>query len=188
MQQERHLEKNPNSQETQLETNQQQMSSSLTSVIANSYLTDPMNSEQPNASQQTPKGQHSFTSSSELRPDEIESIASTEASSRQMELKKVEQEIDRNVFNSLSKRKQKRFKRTVMSIHAIVTHKLYKAKASSLEVYFKDSWNISRAQVYRFLDCAWVLKVDVVPGISYNGLSNNKNWNIATGRISRAPM
>jgi ribosomal protein L31E len=92
------------------------------------------------------------------RADDAVSVASSETS-RHMELKKVEQEIDRNVFNSLSKRKQKRFKRTVMSIHAIVTHKLYKAKASSLEVYFKDSWNISRAQVYRFLDCAWVLKV-----------------------------
>ena len=76
-----------------------------------------------------------------------------------LELKQAEQEIDQNVFNAISKKKQKRFKRTVMAVHAIVTHKLYKTKASSLEVYFKDSWNISRAQVYRFLDCAWVLKV-----------------------------
>ena len=92
--------------------------------------------------------------------DDALSVVSS-VSSRHMELKKVEQEIDRNVFHSLSKRKQKRFKRTVMSIHAIVTHKLYKAKSSSLELYFKDSWNISRAQVYRFLDSAWVLKVSV---------------------------
>lgn len=55
--------------------------------------------------------------------------------------------------------KQERFRKTVMAAHEIVTQKLYKAKAPSLEAYFKSVWKISRAQVYRFLDCATVLTV-----------------------------
>lgn len=55
--------------------------------------------------------------------------------------------------------KQDRFRKTVMAAHEIVTQKLYKAKAASLEAYFKSVWKISRAQVYRFLDCATVLTV-----------------------------
>jgi len=39
----------------------------------------------------------------------------------------------------------------------LLTKKLYKACAPSLEIYFRDVWKISRAQVYRFLDCATVL-------------------------------
>ena len=91
-------------------------------------------------------------------PVKEDSISETE-SNVSSELKKTEQEIDQGVFHLLSKKKQKRFKRTVFAVHAIVTHKLYKSKASSLESYFKTSWNISRAQVYRFLDSAWVLQV-----------------------------
>jgi hypothetical protein len=84
--------------------------------------------------------------------------SSTESDSK-LSLKLAEQNIEQNVLHVMSKKKERRFKRTIMAVHAIVSQKLYKAKASSLEVYFKDSWNISRAQVYRFLDCAWVLKV-----------------------------
>ncbi|KAJ3123986.1 hypothetical protein HK098_001472 [Nowakowskiella sp. JEL0407] len=77
-------------------------------------------------------------------------------------LKQEEQRIDLKVLHHLNRddinQKQNRFKRTVIAVHAIVSHKLYKSKSSSLEAYFRDSWKISRAQVYRFLDCAVVLK------------------------------
>ncbi|KAJ3195610.1 hypothetical protein HDU67_004313, partial [Dinochytrium kinnereticum] len=71
---------------------------------------------------------------------------------------------DSNIFtkNHLSRddndRKQRRFRRTVFAVQAIVSAKLYKTKSASLEAYFKDVWKISRAQVYRFLDCAAVLR------------------------------
>ena len=61
--------------------------------------------------------------------------------------------------------KQERFRKTVMAAHEIVTQKLYKAKAPSLEAYFKSVWKISRAQVYRFLDCATVLTVGCLQGL-----------------------
>ncbi|KAI9208951.1 uncharacterized protein BJ171DRAFT_487907 [Polychytrium aggregatum] len=77
-------------------------------------------------------------------------------------LEKEEQRIDLKVLHHVTrddaKRRMKRFRRTVMAVHAIVHQKIYKKKASSLETYFKDVWSISRAQVYRFLDCAVVLK------------------------------
>lgn len=63
--------------------------------------------------------------------------------------------------------KQERFRKTVMAAHEIVTQKLYKAKAASLEAYFKSVWKISRAQVYRFLDCATVLTVGFHMGMRY---------------------
>lgn len=56
-------------------------------------------------------------------------------------------------------RKQDRFRRTVLAVDQIVNQKLYKSKSSSLEQYFRDVWKISRAQVYRFIDSACVLKV-----------------------------
>jgi hypothetical protein len=92
------------------------------------------------------------------------------ANSEALRLKRAEQEIDQAVFREVSRKRQKRFKRTVMSVHAIVSHKLYKAKSSSLENYFKESWNISRAQVYRFLDCAWVLQVFLTLYLYYHVL------------------
>ncbi|KAJ3024773.1 hypothetical protein HK097_006849, partial [Rhizophlyctis rosea] len=45
-----------------------------------------------------------------------------------------------------------------MAVHDIVTSKLYRTKNVSLEKYFREEWKISRAQVYRFMDCAVVLK------------------------------
>ncbi|KAJ3092659.1 hypothetical protein HK102_004652 [Quaeritorhiza haematococci] len=59
---------------------------------------------------------------------------------------------------SAAAKKHRKFKRTVMAVNNIVSNKLYKERTSSLEAYFKDYWKISRAQVYRFLDCASVLK------------------------------
>ncbi|KAJ3376080.1 hypothetical protein GGF31_000147 [Allomyces arbusculus] len=55
-------------------------------------------------------------------------------------------------------KKQRRFQRTVEAIFNIVQNKLYKARSSSLENYFRDTWRISRAQVYRFLDSAVILR------------------------------
>ncbi|KAJ3352245.1 hypothetical protein GGF32_003850 [Allomyces javanicus] len=55
-------------------------------------------------------------------------------------------------------KKQRRFQRTVEAIFNIVQNKLYKARSSSLENYFRDTWRISRAQVYRFLDAAVILR------------------------------
>ncbi|KAJ3121842.1 hypothetical protein HK098_003327 [Nowakowskiella sp. JEL0407] len=52
----------------------------------------------------------------------------------------------------------KKFRRMVAAINDIVVNKLYKSKSQSLEAYFKDNWNMSRAQVYRLVDCGIVLK------------------------------
>ncbi|KAJ3340867.1 hypothetical protein HDU93_006159 [Gonapodya sp. JEL0774] len=78
------------------------------------------------------------------------------------ELLLLESQIDSQVFHYLSRddysKKQERFRKTVMAADAIVKGKLYKAKAPSLEAYFREVWKISRAQVYRFIDCAQVLE------------------------------
>ncbi|KXS14570.1 hypothetical protein M427DRAFT_70569 [Gonapodya prolifera JEL478] len=78
------------------------------------------------------------------------------------ELQHFESQIDSQIFHYLSRddysKKQERFRKTVMAADAIVKGKLYKAKAPSLEAYFREVWKISRAQVYRFIDCAQVLE------------------------------
>jgi len=75
------------------------------------------------------------------------------------ELKKQEALMDMDVLNSKDndQRRQDHFQKTILAIQSIVSRKLYKAVAPSLEIYFRDVWKISRAQVYRFLDCATVL-------------------------------
>ena len=55
--------------------------------------------------------------------------------------------------------KAQKFRQMVYDIYQIVTHKLYKLTASSLEGYFRNNWKISRAQVYRYLDAAAVFSV-----------------------------
>ncbi|KAI9221707.1 hypothetical protein BC828DRAFT_404695 [Blastocladiella britannica] len=50
------------------------------------------------------------------------------------------------------------FRESVMGICDIVTEKLYRAKGRSLEDYFKEQFSISRAQVYRILDTATVIR------------------------------
>lgn len=54
------------------------------------------------------------------------------------------------------------FSETVDAVQTIVRDKLYKSKAKSLEAYFNAVWHISRAQVYRYLDCATVLDVRLI--------------------------
>jgi len=75
------------------------------------------------------------------------------------ELKKQEKLMEMDVlhYKDNDQRRQDGFQKTILAIQNIVNRKLYKACAPSLEVYFRDVWKISRAQVYRFLDCATVL-------------------------------
>jgi hypothetical protein len=75
------------------------------------------------------------------------------------ELKKQEKLMEMDVlhFKDNDQRRQDGFQKTILAIQNIVNRKLYKACAPSLEIYFRDVWKISRAQVYRFLDCATVL-------------------------------
>jgi hypothetical protein len=49
------------------------------------------------------------------------------------------------------------FLETVAGVHEIVTSRLYRCQANSLEAYFNSRWGISRAQVYRYMDCFFVL-------------------------------
>ncbi|KAI9333458.1 hypothetical protein BDR26DRAFT_921374 [Obelidium mucronatum] len=76
-------------------------------------------------------------------------------------LSAMEADIDLKILNHVSgedlELRQKKFRKTVSAIQIIVGKKLYKEKAVSLENYFRECWKISRAQVYRFLDCASVL-------------------------------
>ncbi|KAJ3333101.1 hypothetical protein HDU76_011469 [Blyttiomyces sp. JEL0837] len=59
---------------------------------------------------------------------------------------------------ALIEKRRSRFIRTVRALKNVVSNKLYKATGQSLENYFKNSWNISRAQVYRLYDCGCVLE------------------------------
>lgn len=53
---------------------------------------------------------------------------------------------------------QEGFIRTLEAVHCIVKQKLYRARRCTMEQYFSIYHNISRAQVYRLLDCHSVLK------------------------------
>ncbi|ORX53406.1 hypothetical protein BCR36DRAFT_349337, partial [Piromyces finnis] len=94
-------------------------------------------------------------------------------------LKEIERNIDLSIFHIKNRkktknnkknrtdydikqetfRKQEKFRRTVLATKAIVSQKLYKIYSNSLEKYFNDKWKLSRAQVYRFLDCAKIIEV-----------------------------
>ncbi|ORX52515.1 hypothetical protein BCR36DRAFT_30547 [Piromyces finnis] len=80
-----------------------------------------------------------------------------------LELKAAEESIDlksdtiiREEY--LYQKKQERFKKTAFGVQTIVSRKLYRAANLTVEEYFRKKWNISRAQVYRFLDAADVLR------------------------------
>ncbi len=62
-------------------------------------------------------------------------------------------------LSTLNKEKSKIFKDTVTAVHRIVQEKLYKNYSPSLEAYFKEKWKMSRAQVYRYLDCVTIFEV-----------------------------
>ncbi|KAJ3030697.1 UNVERIFIED_CONTAM: hypothetical protein HDU68_008086 [Siphonaria sp. JEL0065] len=80
-------------------------------------------------------------------------------SSSGMRLGTMEADIDLKILNHMSGEdlELRQQKKTVSAVQNIVGKKLYKEKSVSLEIYFKEYWKISRAQVYRFLDCASVL-------------------------------
>ncbi|KAI9137057.1 hypothetical protein BKA69DRAFT_1100386 [Paraphysoderma sedebokerense] len=65
--------------------------------------------------------------------------------------------IRQSLYPTLSDR-DSLFEQTMFAIAKICEGKLYRAKALTLEDYFKSEWSVSRAQVYRFLSCARVLK------------------------------
>eukprot|EP00842_Homolaphlyctis_polyrhiza_P001045 jgi/Hompol1/1941/HPOL_001413-RA len=77
-------------------------------------------------------------------------------------LKHAEHNIDLRVLQHVSNddhvRRLKRFRETVAAVNEIVNKKLYRIRNSTLESYFRDTWKMSRAQVYRLLDCAIVLQ------------------------------
>lgn len=64
-------------------------------------------------------------------------------------------------------RRRIEFRQTVFALKAIITKKLYKQSkggpgmASKVKVadYFKSRWDVSRAQAYRYVDCAPILTV-----------------------------
>ena len=60
------------------------------------------------------------------------------------ELKKQEALMDMDVLNSKDndQRRQDHFQKTILAIQSIVSRKLYKAVAPSLEIYFRDVWKI----------------------------------------------
>lgn len=84
-------------------------------------------------------------------------------SAQALELKAAEESIDLksdSVIREeyLYQKKQERFKKTAFGVQTIVSRKLYRAANLTVEEYFRKKWNISRAQVYRFLDAADVLR------------------------------
>ncbi|KAI8913057.1 hypothetical protein DFJ77DRAFT_466620 [Powellomyces hirtus] len=106
--------------------------------------------------------EHPISSTAQMHHQTVSSASLPPTPTISSQLKREEQRIDLKVLHHLNKddnrKKQKRFARTVLAVHTIVSKKLYKTKANSLEAYFRDAWKISRAQVYRFLDCAVILK------------------------------
>eukprot|EP00833_Pecoramyces_ruminatium_P010169 jgi/Orpsp1_1/1184201/evm.model.c7180000088455.1 len=72
-----------------------------------------------------------------------------------------EQVIDRSIIRSGEghggEEKQERFRKTAMAMQEIISKKLYKAKHSTMEQYFKEVFKLSRASVYRFVDASRVL-------------------------------
>ncbi|KAJ2997497.1 hypothetical protein HDV02_005458 [Globomyces sp. JEL0801] len=54
--------------------------------------------------------------------------------------------------------KQKAFYNTCFAIRKIIKEKLYRVQSTNLEQYFLKKFNVSRAQVYRLMDCASVLE------------------------------
>ncbi|KAI8839210.1 hypothetical protein BC829DRAFT_492862 [Chytridium lagenaria] len=71
------------------------------------------------------------------------------------DLDAAESRIDFKILNHIDateqNRKQKRFRRTVFAVQAIVSAKLYKSKSPSLEAYFKDVWK--NLDGFEYLPC-----------------------------------
>ena len=94
--------------------------------------------------------------------------------------------MDRKVLhpNRDSPSDQEPFSRTVSAIHDIIENKLYKLRSGNLESYFREYFDVSRAQgkpmkqtvmiitfpvqVYRFYNCARLLRVRSVYLLSHD--------------------
>jgi hypothetical protein len=77
-------------------------------------------------------------------------------------LQQQEGALSRQVLHNIAaKQPLHEFRETVMALFTIVEDKLYKVRFHSLEQYFRTLWGISRAQVYRFYNCARILKVSL---------------------------
>jgi hypothetical protein len=87
---------------------------------------------------------------------------------KEQELIQVESQLSTDVLQNISSKKSNpNFVKTVLAVFRIVDDKLYRVRAHSLEQYFKERWQISRAQVYRFYNCARVLQVSILSPIFY---------------------
>jgi hypothetical protein len=67
--------------------------------------------------------------------------------------------------------KQRDFSETCFAIRAIIKRKLYRAYSPNLEQYFLKKFKVSRAQVYRLLDCASILDVRVWINVVSDGFA-----------------
>ncbi|TPX34733.1 hypothetical protein SmJEL517_g02718 [Synchytrium microbalum] len=79
-------------------------------------------------------------------------------------LELVEHEIDWSILHPTEKAAKERkgaaaFKRSVTGLQKIVNEKLYRVVATSVQAYFKNRFDLTRAQAYRFIDCAVVLEI-----------------------------
>ncbi|TPX46439.1 hypothetical protein SeLEV6574_g03240 [Synchytrium endobioticum] len=77
-------------------------------------------------------------------------------------LEAAEYEIDWAVLHPTESATRERkgaaaFKRSVIGLQKIVSEKLYRVMAASVQSYFKNRFELTRAQAYRFIDCAVVL-------------------------------
>jgi len=98
-----------------------------------------------------------------MKSNDISSEGYNSFSAQALELKAAEESIDLKSDSIireeyLYQKKQERFKKTAFGVQTIVSRKLYRAANLTVEEYFRKKWNISRAQVYRFLDAADVLR------------------------------
>ncbi|KAJ1510930.1 hypothetical protein HMI56_006027 [Coelomomyces lativittatus] len=79
-----------------------------------------------------------------------------------MDLDRLESKLDLSSTSCKGKQfdseKQEGFIRTLNSVHTIVRDKLYRARHCTMEQYFSQYHKISRAQVYRLLDCHTILQ------------------------------
>jgi hypothetical protein len=60
---------------------------------------------------------------------------------------------------SLTPEKREGFLRTLNAVSTIVKDKLYRGRCCTMEQYFSARHKISRAQVYRLLDCHTIIDV-----------------------------
>ncbi len=101
----------------------------------------------------SPNQQHTYISPPDIYSDQLQLL-------REQETLIYPQVLKYSASDSQDFRtRQAQFKETCFAIEVIIKQKLYKLTAQNLEQYFLKAFNVSRAQVYRLLDCASVLRV-----------------------------